>query len=212
MSETKFNPNDHLTNMKGKMYLEVKWRLVWFRQEHPNGSIHTEVVSTSPVILKATIYDADGNMLASGHGSANEPENGRAVWSGRSIEKAETAAIGRALGHAGFGTQFTEDDEGDHLADSPVERQQQRPTPPPARQEAPATPKGTNGKQQHIWTIQGYSFTELMTATAFIIENNQHRANTIWKLHDTGELERTTLVQATEAVRAYANQGRVTMS
>ena len=30
-----FNPNDHLINLKGKHYLEVKWRLVWFRMEHP---------------------------------------------------------------------------------------------------------------------------------------------------------------------------------
>jgi hypothetical protein len=35
--------------------------------------------------------------------------------------KAETAAIGRALAHAGYGTQFTGEDEGDFLADSPVE-------------------------------------------------------------------------------------------
>jgi hypothetical protein len=39
------------------------------------------------------------------------------------LEKAETGAIGRALGIAGFGTQFApEFDEEDRLADSPVTR------------------------------------------------------------------------------------------
>jgi len=43
----------------------------------------------------------------------------------RPFEGAETAAIGRALGVAGYGTQFMGDemDEGEHLADSPVERE-----------------------------------------------------------------------------------------
>ncbi len=80
------------------------------------------------------MYSADGALLATGHGSADAGER-RVVWSGREFEKAETAAIGRALAHAGFGTQFTADDEGEHLADSPVERSAQ-----PATKRAPAKP------------------------------------------------------------------------
>lgn len=116
-----FNPQDHLSKYKGKDYLEVKWRLVWFREENPKGRIITKVLSIEPALVRASIYDNEGHFLASAHGTAKD--TGNAVWSGRSIEKAETAAIGRALGHAGFGTQFTEDDEDeDSPVDSPVDR------------------------------------------------------------------------------------------
>lgn len=114
-----FDPKSKVTNLRGKEYLEVKWRLVWFRDERKDGAILTEVVSTSPLMVKATITDG-AKVLATGYGTAQTKQN--AVWSGREVEKAETAAIGRALAHAGYGTQFTDEDEGDNLADSPIEK------------------------------------------------------------------------------------------
>lgn len=113
-----FDPKSKISNLRGKEYLEVKWRLVWFRDDRKDGSILTEVVSTSPLMVKATVMDGD-KVLATGYGSAQVKQG--AVWAGREIEKAETAAIGRALAHAGYGTQFTDEDEGEHLADTPVE-------------------------------------------------------------------------------------------
>lgn len=151
-----FNPEAHLTNLRGKKYLETKWRLVWFREDYPRGKVGTEIVNLDPVIVKATITDENGELLATGHGTAKEKSG--AVWSGREFEKAETAAIGRALAHAGYGTQFTGETDTDNLADSPVEPRNKRPTPPPRRDDTPpAEPsaieveqviikKGSNGK------------------------------------------------------------------
>lgn len=118
-----FNPTDHMTKLKGKDYLEVKWRVLWFRTKHPKGNIDTDVqvLSDSVAIVKAVIYDDDGTRLASGMATVRSADNARMSWAGRDVEKAETAAIGRALAHAGFGTQFTGEDEGDFLADSSVE-------------------------------------------------------------------------------------------
>lgn len=113
-----FDPKSKITNLRGKDYLEVKWRLVWFREERKDGAILTEVTSTNPLMVKATIMDGS-KVIATGYGTAQVKAN--AVWNGREVEKAETAAIGRALAHAGYGTQFTDEDEGDNLADSPVE-------------------------------------------------------------------------------------------
>src|SRR5258707_1429304 len=114
-----FDVQSHLMNLKGKEYLETKWRIVWFHDEHPApaGSISTELVNIQPPIVKATIY-IDGQPVSTGHASAVAKAN--AVCAGREIEKAETAAIGRALAHAGYGMEV--DDEDDFLADSPVER------------------------------------------------------------------------------------------
>lgn len=118
-----FDPEKYLSDYKGKQYLEVKWRLVWFREKYPEGSVTTEIVSLDPILVKAYVYANPDLLLATGHAGA--VEKGTPIWAGRGVEKAETASIGRALGMAGFGTQFTEDDEEDHLADSPVERAKQ---------------------------------------------------------------------------------------
>jgi hypothetical protein len=117
---SKFDPKPYLIKLGGKDYLQVAYRVQWFRTEHPAGRIETDVVNMEPLLVKAAVYDADGHMLATGHGGADAGAR-KVVWSGREFEKAETAAIGRALAHAGYGTQFTGEDEGEHLADSPLE-------------------------------------------------------------------------------------------
>lgn len=126
-----FNPKNHLMNMRGKDYLEVKWRMVWFREEHPLGCISTELASTDPVVIKASVLNEDGKLLATGFGTPKM----QGVAAKRPFEGAETAAIGRALAVAGYGTQFTDEEEGDHLADSPVSKtestQIERPFTPP---------------------------------------------------------------------------------
>jgi len=114
----------HLVSLKGKMYLPTYARIMAFREKHERGSIRTEIVSLDPLIVKATVYDGDGMILATGHAGA--VDTGKQVWSGRAVEKAETASIGRALGAAGFGTQYALDEndaseaETGHLADSPT--------------------------------------------------------------------------------------------
>ena len=117
-----FNPNEHLMDLKGKAYLQVMWRLVWFRDEHPNWGISTELTSFDPekqhAIFKATIFNEEGNILSTATGS----ESARDFKD--FIEKAETKAVGRALGMLGYGTQFTADefDEGERIVDSPVQK------------------------------------------------------------------------------------------
>lgn len=114
-----FDPKSKLSKMQGKDYLEVKWRIAWFRDEHPKGAIITEIAHAEPILVRATIMDADGKILATGFGTPKT----QGVAKSRPFEGAETAAVGRALAHAGYGTQFTDEfDEGEHLADAPVER------------------------------------------------------------------------------------------
>ena len=107
-----------ILNLRGKDYLEVKYRLVWFREEHPTWSIETEFVSITEksACARATVRDESGRLIATSH--KFESERGFPDF----LEKAETGAIGRALALIGFGTQFCADelDEGDRIVDSPV--------------------------------------------------------------------------------------------
>lgn len=139
MAKGTFNPQEHLINLKGKNYLQVAHRVAWFKTEHgDDGGITTDVLQTEPFPLVKAFITINGVIVATGHGTAQTSNN--AVYKGREIEKAETAAIGRALANAGYGTQFSEmldDDSGDDLADSPMKRQQQQ------QQRPPATPQPT---------------------------------------------------------------------
>ena len=114
-----FNANDHLMNLKGKAYLEVKWRLVWFREDKPNWCIDTklEQLTENHAVFSAKIFDENGVQKSSAYGSEGIKDFGDF------IEKAETKAVGRALAMLGYGTQFApEMEEGERIVDAPVER------------------------------------------------------------------------------------------
>ena len=115
-----FNPNDHMMNLKGKEYLQVMWRLVWFREVRPLWSIEPEIIEMDDkhAVFRAVIRDEAGTVKCIGHGSESQRDFGDF------IEKAETKAVGRALAMLGYGTQFTasELDEGERIVDSPVVR------------------------------------------------------------------------------------------
>lgn len=116
-----FNPGEHLIDLKGKSYLQVMWRLVWFREEHPDWTINTELISHDSekchAIFRAAVTDAEGRLLSVGHGSESAKDFRDY------LEKAETKAVGRALAMLGYGTQFAPElDEGERIVDSPVKR------------------------------------------------------------------------------------------
>jgi hypothetical protein len=102
---TKGGTELQLLNLRGKEYLEVKYRLVWLREEHPDYTIETEFVSreTDSCLAKAVIRSGEGRILATAH--KFEDRKGFPDF----LEKAETGAIGRALALIGYGTQFCAD-------------------------------------------------------------------------------------------------------
>jgi hypothetical protein len=115
-----------ILNLRGKDYLEVKYRLVWFREEHPDWSIETEIKrNDNETVSKATIRDTSGRIMAQAH--KVEDKQGF----NDHTEKSETGAIGRALALCGYGTQFCADelDEGDRIVDAPIDPK--KPNSPP---------------------------------------------------------------------------------
>ncbi len=108
-----------ISNIKGKEYLEVKWRIVWFQEEHPDWSIETQFLEYGKdhSFCKAIVRNEKGALMATSH----KFEDIKGFADHR--EKSETGSIGRALALLGYGTQFCTDlDEGQRLADSPVAR------------------------------------------------------------------------------------------
>jgi hypothetical protein len=128
-----FDPKPHLIQLPRKVkdpdtgrwstryddYLEVKWRLVWFREKFPHGIITTEEVCVDLdrgyARYKAVVEDGEGGQ-ATGYGT--ETKAGFEDY----VERAETRALGRALAALGIGTQFVGQDldEMPHVADAPV--------------------------------------------------------------------------------------------
>ena len=130
-----FDPSKYLTKVGGKDYLEVKWRLMWLRDVHPDAVIDTQLVDREPWLntktselfpcatFKATVT-IPGKGAATGYGS--ESVNHFESY----LEKAESKALGRALAVLGFGTQFAGDlDEGERVVDAPVRRPAPKPVP-----------------------------------------------------------------------------------
>ncbi len=158
-----FQPSEHLMNIgtanKPRMYLEVKHRLVWLREQCPDAEISTEILhldlekevsaevyewdevqrksvkvikhGKGLVIFKATIRCPNGAMAT---GTKMEVQPAFSDW----LEKSETGAIGRALAGLGYGTASTDEmSEGEgRVVDAPVERK--APTYDP---DAPSTPQ-----------------------------------------------------------------------
>lgn len=143
MSETTaFEPGKYITKVGNGDYLEVKWRLVWFRSEHPEGDIETELVSHegAMAVFRAKV-SVPGGGSATGWGSESA-DDFRDY-----LEKAETKALGRALAALGFGTQFAPDFEfgasDSRVVDSPIDISRTRAARGGALETAPAaaTPK-----------------------------------------------------------------------
>jgi len=114
-----FDVNSHLMDLKGKAYLQVMWRLVWFREEHPSWCIDTKLEhydsEKAHAIFSAKIYDENGAQKSTGYGSESAKDFRDF------LEKAETKAVGRALAMLGYGTQFAPElDEEERIVDSPV--------------------------------------------------------------------------------------------
>lgn len=102
-----------IVNIHGKQYETVALRVRKFREIHSfDLSIVTEICSRDDecVVMKATISNAEGRVLATGH--SEEYRRASTINKTSALENAETSAIGRALAALGLGgTEFATADE-----------------------------------------------------------------------------------------------------
>ena len=105
-------PDTGIVNIHGKQYQTVALRVSMFRETYPDYSLLTEVLhrSNECVVMKASIVDPAGRVIATGH--SEEYRQSSTINKTSALENAETSAIGRALAAAGYGgTEFATADE-----------------------------------------------------------------------------------------------------
>lgn len=143
MIASDYDPNAHLMNLKGKDYLNVQHRMIWFIRDQRNliarglgqmaYKVNTEQVEvdrqTGYACFKTYVRDVLGNEAIM-YGSETQKDFPDYA------EKASTKSLGRALAMLGYGTQFApEMDEDERVVDSPP-AQTTRPHPPANKTEA----------------------------------------------------------------------------
>ena len=92
-------------NIKGKEYITVNERLIYFRtrDEFKGFGIKEDIVSIDDTegIFKVTIYDSNGDPIVSAH--AQEYRDSSYINKTSFVENGFTSALGRALGYLGIG-------------------------------------------------------------------------------------------------------------
>jgi len=86
-----FDPSPYLMNLKGKQYLPVQARLLWFREEHPDGDITTELVryhEEDKMWVVRALVTVPGGGLATGHKQETERD-----FPAGALEKAECVPL-----------------------------------------------------------------------------------------------------------------------
>jgi hypothetical protein len=120
----------HLISLRdGQVYLPSAYRVLWFREDHPDWAIVTDLIEGGHqagwATVRASVISSDGRVIATGMKTESKGDF-PAGW----VEKAETGAVGRALALAGYGTQFApdlDDASGPRRADSMVPGQASSP-------------------------------------------------------------------------------------
>lgn len=90
-------------DIKGKKYVLVSDRVLFFNEQYPEGSITTQIVSAPDadmVVVKATVSPVPGRIFT-GYSQATWGEG--YINKTAALENAETSAVGRALAFMGIG-------------------------------------------------------------------------------------------------------------
>lgn len=121
-----------------QLYLDVKYRKLWFRLCNPNGKIVKKILALKDnmAIVEARVYlersDPEESFIASALSQKFRTDDPK--FGNKFLEMAETAATGRALSDAGYGIQFAdvgeENDPSQVDAGIPVQASQEIPPEP----------------------------------------------------------------------------------
>ena len=124
-----FNPLDFARTIPSpiegappSLYLDVKYRVTWFRLMYPQGKINKVITTLNDnmAVVECFIYkdinDPPEAYLANGFGQRSF--DAASTYGSRFLECAETAAVGRALSAAGFNISVGADEDSE---DTPID-------------------------------------------------------------------------------------------
>lgn len=97
---------DRAVSIKGKQYVLVQDRVLYFNDKYEHGAIETELVSKPEdgrVIVKATVWPEGQTELRHFTGYSQAVIGQGMVNQTAALENAETSAVGRALAFMGIG-------------------------------------------------------------------------------------------------------------
>ena len=125
-----YDPNNHLMQLKGRDYLNVQNRLLWFIRDQ--RAFISGGLARVPYVIQTELVELDGEAgfahfktyVRDVLGNESTMYGSESVKDfGDFAEKASTKSLGRALLALGYGTAFApEMDEGERVVDAPVER------------------------------------------------------------------------------------------
>ena len=175
------------------LYLDVKFRKLWFRLKHPEGKIKKifHILNEQVAICEARVYLSkdDSEEQYVGSGVAQRMFVAGDKFGEKYVENAETAAIGRALAEAGFGTQFSDCDPTEPpdatVVDSPIPvSSQPRPvtTAKPAEHAPKAAPMPEPKPEGPLTAEQYYAAMTLDKAKAVVIDCGCYKGKTLGQL------------------------------
>lgn len=97
---------DKAVDIKGKKYVLVSDRVIFFNENYPNGSIETNLLSevaNKNIFMRATVTPDTKNPDRKFIGHAQEVVGDGYINKTSALENAETSAVGRALAMMGIG-------------------------------------------------------------------------------------------------------------
>lgn len=131
-----YDPNDHMMQLKGRDYLNVQNRLLWFVRDQRDFIVRG--LAQMPYVIRSEVVELDTERgYAHFRTYVRDVLGNEATMYGSEqakdfadyAEKASTKSLGRALLALGYGTAAApEMDEGERVVDTPVERPR-KPTP-----------------------------------------------------------------------------------
>jgi len=92
-------------DFKGKKYVLVSDRVLYFNETYPDGSITTELVSqpNSDLVIVKAIVKPNEKQIFTAYSQASFDDKSSFVNKTSALENAETSAVGRALAFMGIG-------------------------------------------------------------------------------------------------------------
>ena len=107
-----------MIKIDGKNYKTVQSRVLEFRTDHPMGVIRTKTKLAEGLVIahaEVQVRTKEGELVSVSTGTGSSVLDLNSQF--RSVESAETAAVGRALAFFGYGTEDLPTEE--HPCDSP---------------------------------------------------------------------------------------------